>query len=819
MNAGRQGQRSMTDSVAFYIIMLMVLTGIGLWVANTDLIRSAEGKAVQFSSVKIRPVRKKIPFILIAVDGDFTATHGCPAYTGKVAGKIIKSLKKLGINQIVTPGSITLTRPLASGLVFLRPQVLYWDTYTKRSQLMLSGNVPGSRPIRAMVDLQPRPAGKSVFIPTNNLLMGNSVPGLPYWLARQVKDVKVRKPVHRELIRFIGPSGTIPTLPLSRIVQGDFRTQDVGDRLAVLAVTSSACTRLLPTAVDPDGMSAGEVMVNAAITLTRPGPLRFSRLHYQAGIIFLLFLLALGMGRWHRPASPWMRAAIGVAISLFWTVAALVTAIYSGLILPVVVPVSGFFVVYSVFILVHHNRLARVVRTISARLSQVLGRVDRLAMNMADVGVDASMDQVMAAIKRAVAFEDAFVFVLPDKGRHLQFLWSMKSDESAIIERRRDIHRKGWLQVAADPLGAYLPRFFADHESSDAFAIPIREFDRINGALVLKLAKGLVLNHEQRQYLAATSTFLTPMLNGLRGKQRKMESSALSLMHPESIALAVHEQILRYKTAMDRLPLGVVVADPLGRVHYINSKALDFVRMIGFKGEIIDIYPVIQVLSRGSMYLPSRILQLSATENESISIPWTDPFSGHTKEITFQGLRIDLSNRTGSGAISNLLQVSIYEPDREIMQTGQGRAGHGFDMVSSITDCLSDMKKTAEHAGVSILAVLPPTQVLFQGDPLEFGQGFARILNALIQSTSRNDNLELHIRRKGDRNSIEVTRRHREQKSMAARGNGDLAPTNTDGLEINIENMKESGWSVSVEYTDQGTEIIQIVPPQVSRKS
>jgi PAS domain-containing protein len=388
------------------------------------------------------------------------------------------------------------------------------------------------------------------------------------------------------------------------------------------------------------------------MTLMESTPLKFAPPWVQVLITILMGILGLGFGSWSRPNSPWRRLGILLIFPLVWVTSAAFIIRRMGTVPPIVAPATVFAGVYGLFLIRHHASMVRTTQTLAARLAQVMERVGTLRqIEAAD-----PLAVIIENLQRVVPFEDAFVFVLPDNSRHLKFLWSWHAAESAILERRRDVNRKGWLQVGAGPAGDYLHRFFRDHETSDAFGVPVREFDRIVGMLVLKLEKGQVLTLSQRRYLVAAAPFIGPLLKTPTPKT-KTESQSL-LMHPESIALAVHEQVMRYKNALEHLPVGVLVADPIGRVHYINGIARKFAKRVGVQDPLTEIYPLLRLLCRNTPYTPAQIVELTGTEEESISIPWQDPATGRPKEIAFHSLVINLPDPTET--VSNLLQVSIY---------------------------------------------------------------------------------------------------------------------------------------------------------------
>ena len=82
------------------ILFLGLIVAIGILANRINPTRIMEGAAAQLVTTRNAADRQS-PFVLIAVDGNFTALHGCPPYSGNTAKKIGSQLNDLGIKSMV----------------------------------------------------------------------------------------------------------------------------------------------------------------------------------------------------------------------------------------------------------------------------------------------------------------------------------------------------------------------------------------------------------------------------------------------------------------------------------------------------------------------------------------------------------------------------------------------------------------------------------------------------------------------------------------------------------------------------------------------
>ena len=804
----RQNRRSgptdqLSNHLTIIILSILILIGIEVFISQSKDIKYIEASLIQKILAKTGyKANQNIPFILIAVDGDFVEAHGCPPYQGTLGQQIARSLHDLGITRILTFNGNNLTIPdvTSKWITYLQPHILYWDAYSKRTFLKLPRPGPGIKPIDALVDLRLIKDKNALFLPVANKFMDMDIPDAATWLIKQVKP-DVKRPKKGSLIRFLGPPGTVPTLPLSKIVTGNFTPDDIGKRIAVVAITTSTCEGLIKTPVADSGMSLGEWFINAAMTLTQPSTLKFLPVEQAAIVIIIFVILSIYTGRSKKITHPVKRLIILMLLPVLWVALVTLIAFKTGWIAPIIVPAGSFMIVYGSLTFYQLIQIDRINKNMSARLIQVIERTGRsLEFQKNNAGV------IIHRLQMVVDFEDLLLFVLPQGKRHLKFLWGYSSDESIVKEKRRDINRRAWLDVIANPLGAMMPDFFKDSDSYDAFGISIKEFEHIRGIMVLRLNKGFDLTIQQRRYLAAAARFITPLLTEDNYKDME-ESYKKQFVSPDTLALVIHEQVLKYKNAIDRLPVGVIVADPLGFIHYINVTARNFVKMAGVLKQNNEVYPLLKAICKNTSYTPDKIMQLCASDEESIVIHWADKRLNLYRDIRFQGLVIDLPDPTGSTIVSNLLQITIYEP--AYSKKTPYSDTHNFDMVITLSQVLSGMKRVAEKENVSLIAVLPSKAQYIKGDPQAFKQLLYKLLNTLIHNTKKDSRLEIRIKQNIKGMYIEILRPIQRLKQANSANDIDVYTEYMD-----LSGLNEYGWGIEVVQIDNNMEAIRITAPR-----
>ncbi len=805
----RQNRRSgptgqLNNHLTIIILSILILIGIEIFLSQSKVIKYIEAGLIQKILAKTGySTSQDIPFILIAVDGDFVEAHGCPPYQGTLGQQIARSLHDLGITGLVILDGNTLTIPndTSKWITYLQPHILYWDAYSKRTLLKLPSPGVGIKPIDALVDLRLIKDENALFMPVSNKLMDMDILDAATWLIKQVKP-DIKRPQKGTLIRFLGPPGTVPTLPLSKIVTGNFTPQDVGKRIAVEAITISACDALIKTPVADSGMSLGEWFINAAMTLTQSSVLKFLPVEQAAIVIIIFVILSIYIGRLRKIGHPVKRLIILMFLPILWVAIASIIAFDTGWIPPIIVPAGSFMFVYGSLTFYQLIQIDKTNQNMSARLIQVIERTGRsLEIQKKDA------DAIIQRLQRVVDFEDVLLFVLPQGKRHLKFLWGYRTDESIVKEKRRDINRRAWLDVIANPLGAMMPEFFKDSDSYDAFGVSIKEFEHIRGVMVLRLHKGFDLSVQQRRYLAAAARFITPLLAEDNNKDMDETAYKEQFASPDTLALVIHEQVLKYKNAIDRLPVGVIVADPLGFIHYINITAKNFVKMAGVLKQITEVYPFLEAVCKNTSYTPDRIMQLCASDEESIVIHWSDKGLNLHRDIRFHGLVIDLPDPTGSTTVSNLLQITIYESAYRTKAPYLDT--QGFDMVVGLSGVLSGMKRVAEKENVSLLAVLPSKAQYTKGDPQAFKELLYKLLNTLIHSTKKGSRLEIRIKQNTKGMYIEILRPIQKIKQVNSANDIDVYTEYMD-----LSGLNEYGWGIEVVQIDNNMEAIRITAPR-----
>ena len=165
------------------------------------------------------------------------------------------------------------------------------------------------------------------------------------------------KPVDRSKMRgdgawidFSGPPGHVRYVSFSDAVKRTYKPGAFRNKIVVIGATAPSLQDRHPTSWPAGEMAGPEIHANAIDTLLRGFPLHASSETTDLLIALALALLPILLGIWLRP---FVALGIGLAVAVLYAVIAQV-AFGRGLILPVVVPLTGLAVALTGTLVVHY---------------------------------------------------------------------------------------------------------------------------------------------------------------------------------------------------------------------------------------------------------------------------------------------------------------------------------------------------------------------------------------------------------------------------------------------------------------------------------
>ena len=165
------------------------------------------------------------------------------------------------------------------------------------------------------------------------------------------------KPVDRSKMRgdgawidYSGPPGHVDYVSFSDAVKRTYKPGTFRNKIVVIGATAPSLQDRHPTSWPAGEMAGPEIHANAIDTLLRGFPLHASSETTDLLIALALALLPILLGIWLRP---FVALGIGLAVAVLYAVIAQI-AFGRGLILPVVVPLTGLAVALTGTLVVHY---------------------------------------------------------------------------------------------------------------------------------------------------------------------------------------------------------------------------------------------------------------------------------------------------------------------------------------------------------------------------------------------------------------------------------------------------------------------------------
>ncbi len=654
--------------------LLWVVLAIWLfvvWLNFTDAVRVFDYRILSRTIQQTLEARSDLPIVLIATDANFVKQFGCPPYSQSTITRIESALASMGINELILPRGVeslfVSTNEISGKLIYTVPYMLFWDTYSKEWKIIPPPKTEKLKQATALSFLQFQEGGTVQRIPTPPSSIHTNLPVFPYYLAlRMGADARTPKP--NELIRFLGKSGSVPTLPLSRILNGEFSTKDVKGKISMFAITAGACADLLPVPADRMGMSYAEIMANAAITLHRP-PITYmsNLLEWLIILLFILFGTLL-----LRRVKLGARMLLMLLLSVGWAAVAIASASFINVLIPFSMPLLALLLVFVYLNIEHTFSIVAALRennlTLEKEVESFLFTPDILK----DVPIESLFEQTIRHLRNFIELEKAYLFVLPEGRFHVRVAASIGCTEEEIRERRRDIRRRPWMDVISNPRGAYMQGFMKQKDELLAYGVPILDFGKLLGVMIVITNSDIELSPRQQKLLERTAFHLSGILHNYEhlftntnlaaaviNAIRNADAIKIQLNHTSRITNRVIGQIVKYRALLERVELGVAFADLMGIVYYTNASANIFLTNIGMAGKK-DLLQILEHLS-GSPQRAATMMERALAGEEVPSIEFEDKKNHKVYLIKLSALSVGTDPTEAESEGVSALQMTLFD--------------------------------------------------------------------------------------------------------------------------------------------------------------
>lgn len=634
--------------VAFASLLALVAIGLDQLEATRAFDRSVEAAGLGKISL---PDDKPPPFFIVSVDSAAVDELGCPPYGPQVLDSVESSLRRLGIEKVwlVDGEDVWLnaqTRATAGAVTYRVPEVLLPSASARGLELHTPTPALRVEPLAAVVAPLLATNGRIIFAPSSIDEAGlDSRQLMASALARSVSP-QVRDPDPGESVRFFGPAESVPTLPLSRILAGDFAPQDTAGREALLGISCVRCRPPLPVSSDEQGMSSAEVQVHAAASLLIAPIHHLPR--WQRGLAIYLFtlLVLLGMGR--------IRLGFRVAFALItvvgWIGLCAAMAYYALIVLPVAAPIVAFVLVYVYFSVHNTVYLVRELRLGNAKLARQIETWANPVEDKDSIPAQLNFEYLVDFVRAFMPVKGAYLFALPLEAFHYRMLLQLGFGEQDIRERRRDIRRMPWLGAISAPSGSELRGFMQDREVS-AYGLPIFDYGVVLGMVVLVLPEGAQISDRMSRVLSRLAAYMGDILLSARAKDSTRQSALWRTLqavlgrdtlfgevsHSQAVTAAVSLQMERFRMVLDRTSVGIAVSDLLGTIYYHNQVAGDFISRVDQTSSRKLLGLLRPILQKDSRTAESVIEALLLGEDVDI-VEWVDSERARTFHLSLTGI-------------------------------------------------------------------------------------------------------------------------------------------------------------------------------------
>ncbi len=571
-----------------FVLTTLILTSVVALCEHFDILSSFERTLKGIFAKPLYTSDESAPFVIIAVDSLFVDQHGCPPYAQAELINIETHLSKLEIRDIVLADGelVWLRRNLIDRpgpIRYMVPHSLSWDAYAKHYEVY--------RPIESR-RTQPIDAWTYSFEDSNHIMelspKGLSPwihgPKLASWLAKDHSN-ESRTATSDELIQFLGPSGSVPTLPLSRIMRNEFKPSDLENRRTILAITHEACRKLIKVPTDARGMSAAEIHAHAAVTLFKRPLLSLSGIW---NIVFYFAITVIAFFALKRIRFS-MRALTTLFFLGFWVGLAIFSAAVFKLLLPLSFPLLGMLSAFLCLTASNFSILSSEIKNANQRFTSALNGSLAGKKQLNNRSSQTFHENMISFVKMFLPISHSHLFVTKGEDNRLQMVSELHTQNIFIKDRRRDLRREPWRSAVADTSGGYIDGFTND-PGTKSWGIPIFLSGRCNGFLLLGLKKSLVVTNRHRKLF----------------KLLALEISSFLALHTNADDAAIHNghiidpwhkdiidfyhikdelltQSERFHLFLDNLGMGVVFFNLLGEVTYSNTKANMLFQRIGLE--------------------------------------------------------------------------------------------------------------------------------------------------------------------------------------------------------------------------------------------
>jgi PAS domain-containing protein len=609
-------------------------------------------------------------YLIVDVDAHAAERLGCPPYDSSVLEEVEKALVGLGIRRLILPDGEAVwlslkTREQSGNILYSAPEMLLPSNGETRFEITTPIKSPRVEPMDAVAAAVTLESGRVVYAP-GYVRQAQVDPRrlLPTVLAARVRK-DVRSPDSGESVRFFGKAGSVPTLPLTRILSGEFAVQDVNGREALLGISSGRCRPLVPVPTDDLGMSSAEVAVHAASSLL-VAPIRHLATWQRALVIYIFTLLVLlGASRIRLG----FRIAFAALTVAGWAGLCALLAYYARIVLPVAAPLVAFVFVH-VYLSLHNTvYLVRELRMGNAKLARQIETWASPTDGQDSIPAQLNFEYLVDFVRAFVPVNGAYLFSLPLEAFHYKLFLGLGFTQQDIRERRRDTRRMPWLGATSSSSGSQL-RGFMHSQNLMAYGLPIFDYGVILGMVVLVLPEGTLVGDRTARMLSRLAAYMGDILLAARAKDAQAQSALWRTLqsvlgrdtlfgevsHSQAVTAAVSLQLERFRMVLDRTTVGIAVADLLGTIYYQNQSAGDLITRIDPTAS-----RKLLTLLRPSLAAEKReaeeVVEALLLGEEVDLIEWTDVERGRTYHLSLAGIApvAEGGANTGEAKVSAVL--------------------------------------------------------------------------------------------------------------------------------------------------------------------
>lgn len=387
-------------------------------------------------------------------------------------------------------------------------------------------------------------------------------------------------------VNFIGPVDALPMLLAHQVASGDIPARTFAGRVVVVGLQGERFTNLVPTPVGP--MAPAEVHAHALHAVITGETWRDLG-DGVAGLLVVAFA-ALGIVAPRRARSARRTALFVGGVAVVIVIAAFGAFAWFHVALAPAAPVIAMLLGTSAGLLLERHEAQGGVAELR---DHVASRLRQAAAARPGITATVIHERFAETLRTYLELESCFWAELPAGGWHVELRHWHRCSEEQIVEQRRDVRRDPWRL----PYGSHRPEWVSGrpfmNEALDqkTLLVPLASFGRLFGFWVINVRASVHVDDKQLRLIEAVSDDVALALEEYRQQGR----SAVERNHGGSLPSALvdavrtvrHDVLMmghlhgRTRAALDRLPVGVLIATTWGYIEHCNVAMQRFLAAAG----------------------------------------------------------------------------------------------------------------------------------------------------------------------------------------------------------------------------------------------